>query len=115
MAAGGGYYLVASSTTGIVLFALVVLAWAAEKFNLRAHILLFRFTTGHTESVATEVQQLLAGLKISPLHFRTSISGMTSVVEFEADVNHRQQEEIIAQLNRHGVMAEVIPSQGLHE
>lgn len=115
MASGGGFYLVASSTTGIVLFALVVLAWCEERFSLRARVLLFRFTTGHTESVATEVQQLLDGLKISPLHFRTSMSGMTSVVEFEADVNHRQQEGIIAQLNRHGVVAEVIPSQGLHE
>jgi putative Mg2+ transporter-C (MgtC) family protein len=115
MASGGGCYLVALSTTGIVLFALVVLAWCAERFNLRARILLFRFTTGHTESVANEVQQLLAELKIRPLHFRTSIAGTTSVVEFEADVNHRQQEGIVAQLNRHGVVAEIIPSQGFHE
>ena len=77
--------------------------------------LLFRFTTGHAESVATEVQQLLAELKIRPLRFRTSIAGTTSVVEFEADVTHRQQEEIVAQLNRHGVVAEVVPSEGMHE
>ena len=115
MAAGGGFYYVAMSTTGIVIFALVVLAWGAERVNLRARVLWFRFTTDHAESVATEVQQLLTELKIHPIHFRTSIAGTTSIVEFEADVNHRQQEQIVLQLNRRGVVTEVAPSQGFHE
>ena len=115
MASGGGFYLVALSTTGIVIFALVVLAWAAERLNLRARVLLFRFTTDHTGNVATEVQRLFAELKIRPIHFRTSITGTQSIVEFEADVNHRQQEQIVAQLNRSGVVTEVAPSPGFHE
>lgn len=115
MACGGGFYLVALATTGIVIFALVVLAWAAERLNLRARMLLFRFTTAHTENVAAEVQRLFAELKIHPIHFRTSITGTQSVVEFEADVNHRQQEQIVEQLNRSGVVTEVVPSIGFHE
>src|SRR5256885_12744926 len=32
-----------------------------------------------------------------------------SIVEFEADVTHKQQEAILAQLNRQGVITEVAP------
>jgi putative Mg2+ transporter-C (MgtC) family protein len=114
MASGGGFFAVAASATGIVLFALVVLAWGAEKLNLRARVRVFRFTTGHAESVATEIQQLLAQMKIPMVHFRVSMAGANSIVEFEADVNHRQEEQIVSQLNRQGVVTEVLTSEGQH-
>jgi putative Mg2+ transporter-C (MgtC) family protein len=115
MASGGGFYLVALATTAIVIFALVVLAWAAERLNLRPRILLFRVTSDHTENVAAEVQQLFGQLKIRPIQFRTSMSGTRSIVEFEADVKRRQQEQIVAQLHRENVVTEIVPSPGFHE
>jgi putative Mg2+ transporter-C (MgtC) family protein len=115
MAAGGGFYGVAASATGIVLFGLIVLSWAAEKFHLKSHAIVFRFTTSHAENVATEIQQLMAGLKVSMSHFRVSMAGANSIVEFEAEVNSRQQEQIVQQLNRQGVLTEVISVEGRHE
>ncbi|HKM82581.1 MAG TPA: MgtC/SapB family protein [Candidatus Acidoferrum sp.] len=115
MAAGGGMYKVAGAATGIVLFGLVVLSWAAEKMHLKSHMVMFRFTTSHAENVATEIQQLMAGLKIVMNHFRVSIDGTNSVVEFEAEVNGRQQERIVQQLNRRGVLTEVISVEGRYE
>lgn len=115
MAAGGGFFAVSGAATGLVLFALVVLGWGAGKLNLKARIMIFRFTTSHADSVSTEVQRLMASLKIPMIHFRVSVAGQTSIVEFEADVSHRQQEEILAQLNRQGVVAEVLPLEGRHE
>jgi len=115
MAVGGGFYAVAGSATGIVLFGLFILFWGAERFNLKARLLMFRFTTTDAESVAGEVQRLLANLKIPTLQFRVSMAGPNSIVEFEADVSHRQQEEIVAQLSRQGVITEVLPIQGRHE
>lgn len=115
MAVGGGLYAVAGSATVIVLFGLFVIAWAAERFNLRARMLVFRFTTIHPESVASEVQRLLASLKIPAQHFRVSMAGTSSVVEFEADVSHSQQEKIVEQLNRQGVVTEVLPVEARHE
>jgi hypothetical protein len=78
-------------------------------------VLVFRFTTSHAESVATEVQRLLANLKIPVQHFRVSMTGTNSIVEFEADVSHKQQEQIVEQLNRQSVVTEVVPLQGHHE
>lgn len=115
MATGAGFYGVAGTTTAIAVFALLVVGWSAERLGLKARVLVFRFTTSHAENVATEVQQMLAALKIKPLHFRVSMAGAMSIVEFEADVSHKQQEEIVQQLNRQGVSTEVVPTEGHHE
>lgn len=115
MAAGGGLYAVAAYATGLALFGLVVIGWFADRFNLKRRIMMFRITTSHADSVATEVQQLLAGIKVNTRHFRTSMAGVSSIVEFESEVSHSQQEKILSQLNRQGVITEVIPVEGRHE
>jgi len=115
MAAGGGLYGVSATATGIVLFGLLAIAWCADRLNLHARTMLFRFTTSHADSVAGEVQRLLATLKIPTQHFRVSMSGTTNVVEFEADVSHSQQEQIVKQLSRQGVTTELLPLQRHHE
>jgi putative Mg2+ transporter-C (MgtC) family protein len=115
MAVGGGLYAVAAYAAGLVLFGLVVIGWCADRLNLKRRVMVFRITTSHAENVATEVQQLLAGMKVSMRHFRTSMVGINSIVEFEAEVSHTQQEKIVAQLNRVGIVTEVIPFEGRHE
>lgn len=115
MAAGGGFYGIAASATGIVLFGLVVLSWGSERIHLKSHLLVFRFTTSHAENVATEIQQLMAAMGIEMRHFRVSMAGTNSIVEFEAEVNGRQQEKIVQQLHREGIVTEVLSLEGRHE
>jgi len=115
MAAGGGFYAVASYSTVLVLFGLSAIGWAEQYFNLKCQLMAFRITSSQAESVATEVQRLMAGLKIPMQHFRVSMAGATSIVEFEAVVTHKQQETILAQLNRQGVISEVVPVEGHQE
>lgn len=115
MAAGGGFYWVAAYATGLVLFGLVVIGWLARRFNLKSTSYVFRVTTSHAENVAPEVQRLLASLQIVMQHFRVSMLGTNSVVEFEAVVNHKQQETILTQLHRAGITTEVVPLEGHHE
>jgi putative Mg2+ transporter-C (MgtC) family protein len=115
MAAGGGLYAVAGSATGIVLFALVVVGWAIGRFSLKSNVILFRFTTSQADSVAGEVQRLLAGMRVPLRQFRVSMSGANSVVEFEAEVSHNQELQIVSQLNRQGVVTELLPGNGYHE
>jgi len=115
MAAGGGMFAVAGSATLIVLFGLFVIAWGADRLSLKSRMVIFRFTTIHPDNVASEVQRLLAVLKIPTQQFRVSMAGTSSMVEFEADVSHAQQEKIVEQLNREGVVTEVLPAEGRHE
>jgi putative Mg2+ transporter-C (MgtC) family protein len=115
MAAGGGFYSVAAAATGVVLFALVVVGWATQKFNLKCRVILFRFTTSHTENVAAEIQRLFSGMHVSARQFRVSMAGANSIVEFEAEVSHSQELQIVSQLNRQGVVTELVPTTGHHE
>jgi putative Mg2+ transporter-C (MgtC) family protein len=112
MAAGGGFYAVAVYATALVLFGLVCLGWFAQRFNLKFRQMVFRITTSQAESVATEVQRLMVGLKVPMQHFRVSMAGTNSIVEFESTVSHSQQEKIVTQLNRQGVITEVTPLEG---
>lgn len=115
MAAGGGFYAVAAYATGLVLFGLICLGWLAQRFNLKYHPVAFRITTSHAENVATEVQRLMAEMKAPMKQFRQSMEGTSSVVEFESAVSHSQQEKIVSQLNRQGIVTEVIPVEDLRE
>lgn len=115
MAAGGGLYAVAAYSTALVLFGLVCLGWAAQRFDLKCRPVIFRFTTSHADNVTTEVQHLMAELKVPMQHFRVSMLGSNSIVEFEAAVSHSQQEKIVTQLHRQGVVAEVTPIEGSGE
>jgi putative Mg2+ transporter-C (MgtC) family protein len=114
MAVGGGLYKVAATATAIVLFALLVVAALAEKLNLKPRLMLFRFTTSQANNVANEVQQLLAAMKVTTTQFRVAMLGSDSLVEVEADVNHREQAQILSQLQREGVTSEVITIEGRH-
>ena len=73
MAAGGGLYAVAVYATGLVLFGLVCLGWFGQRFNLKYRCMVFRITAGQAESVASEVQSLMAELKVPMEHFRVSM------------------------------------------
>jgi putative Mg2+ transporter-C (MgtC) family protein len=115
MAVGGGLYAVGGLATGVVLFGLVVLGWVAKKTNLKPRIMGFRITGSHSENIAAEVQRLLVELKIKPHQFRVSMVGVSSVVEFQAEVGYRQQEQIVERLNRVGVVTEVTPIEGHRE
>ncbi len=109
MAAGAGLFKVACFSTAVVLFCLVVLGWAAQRFSLKARTAVFRFTSSHAENVSWEIRQFLAEQKIKFSHFRQSMAGSNSIVEFEADVSLREEEAILARLSRAGIVSEVVP------
>ena len=115
MAAGGGLFAVATYSTALVLFGLICLGWVAQRFDLKCRPMAFRVTTSHAESVATEVQRLMHELKAPMQHFRVSMAGGNSIVEFESVVSHSQQEKVVSQLHRQGVITEVMPIEGNHE
>jgi putative Mg2+ transporter-C (MgtC) family protein len=115
MAAGGGFYAVAGGTTGIVLFALVVLAWGVDKVNLKYRTLFFRVTASGAEHLPGEVQKLLSEMQLAVRNFRVSMAGTNSVVEFEAEVTHKQEERILKHLHRESIVTELLPGNGHRE
>jgi putative Mg2+ transporter-C (MgtC) family protein len=115
MAAGGGLYSVAGYSTGLVLFALVVLGFLTRRTGLKPRLIAVRITASQPDNILSEVQGLLHRLKITTEHLRSSMEGTKSVVEFQGDIKAQQEQEILQQLRRPGVVTEVIPLQGQSE
>jgi putative Mg2+ transporter-C (MgtC) family protein len=115
MAVGGGLYAAGAYATGVVLFGLVVLGFVARWTNLKPRVMGFRITASHAEGIAAEVQQLFERLKIKPKQFRVLMEGNTSIVEFNGDVGHRQQEELVRTLTRPGIVVQAVPFEGHSE
>lgn len=115
MAAGGGLYSVAGYATGLVLFALVVLGLLTRRTGLKPRLVAVRITASQPDNILSEVQGLLHRLKITCEHLRSSMEGAKSIVEFQGDIRLQQEQEILQQLRRPGVVTEVIPLQGHSE
>src|SRR5260370_16665457 len=88
MAAGGGLYSVAAYATGLVLFGLICVGWVAQRYNLKCRMMVFRITTSHADSIATEIQRLMASLKIPLKHLRVSMAARNSILQFSSDVHN---------------------------
>jgi putative Mg2+ transporter-C (MgtC) family protein len=112
MAAGGGLYAVAGYSTGLVLFALVVLGLITRRTGLKPRLLAVRVATSQTESIFGEVQELVRRLKITVERLRISMEGAKSVVEFQGDIKPDEERQILQQFNRPGTVVEIIPLQG---
>src|SRR5260370_38038754 len=94
MAAGGGLYSVAAYATGLVLFGLICVGWGARRYNLKCRMVVFRITTSHAESVATEIQRLMASLKIALKHSRVAMAGRSAIVGCGCHSSDRKQDRI---------------------
>jgi putative Mg2+ transporter-C (MgtC) family protein len=109
MAAGGGFYAVSGTAAVLVLFALVVLIYAENLFNLKARYMLFRISTSEPIDLVPDVHRIFSDLHIALDNFQVSMAGEKHLIQFDADVSHRQQESILTSLTRPGVICEMLP------
>src|SRR5262249_30642368 len=114
MAAGGGFYRLSGAGALLVLVALVLLVYVENIFNLKPRYMLFRISSELTLDVVSEVHKLFDSLKITLDNFQVSMAGDKNVIQFDADVSHRQQASILKSLSRPGVTAEMFPVERQH-
>jgi putative Mg2+ transporter-C (MgtC) family protein len=109
MAAGAGFYAVSGVAFLIILFALVALIYAEDLFNLKSRYMLFRISTSTGEDLVPFVHDLFSKLGIALDNFQVSMAADKSLIQFDADVSHRQQERILTSMTRPGVTFEMLP------
>jgi putative Mg2+ transporter-C (MgtC) family protein len=109
MGAGGGFYLASGSGALLVLVALVLLVYVEDLFNLKPRYMLFRVSTSAAGELVSEVHQIFSKLDIKLDNFQVSMAGEKNLIQFDADVSHRQQESILKALTRPGVTCEMFP------
>jgi putative Mg2+ transporter-C (MgtC) family protein len=109
MAAGGGFYAASGAATMVVLLTLVVFVYIENLFNLKPRYMLFRVSSGQAQDLVPEVHGIFTKLGIALDNFQVSMAGEKHLIQFDAEVNHRQQEAIVQSITRPGVTFEMLP------
>ena len=109
MAAGGGFYKASGVAAFLILFALVAFIYIENFFNLKPRYMLFRLSTSAAGDLVPDVHQVFSNLGIKLDNFQVSMAGEKHLIQFDADVNHSQQEQIFQAMSRSGVTFEMLP------
>jgi putative Mg2+ transporter-C (MgtC) family protein len=115
MGAGAGMYRVSGVAAAIVLFTLTGLIYVEDLFKLNGRYLLFRVTADGALDMVPEVHRIFRGLKVKLNDLQVSTVGAKQLVQFHADVTHRQQEQALSAMSRPGISVELLPSKRPHE
>lgn len=109
MAAGGGFYAASGVACLLLLVALVGLVPVENLFNLKPRYMFFRVSTEGPPDLVPEIHRIFAGCKVAIDDFQVSMNGPKRVIEFNADVDHKQQATVLAALSQPGVITEMLP------
>lgn len=104
MAAGGGLYLTAIFSTGVVLTALFFLGHMEETFNLKLMLTSYEVTGASVEEVSNEVNRILEAYRRLMLNISTGNTGQHIRLQFDVEGRNRDQKEFLRQLKASTVL-----------
>ncbi len=110
MAAGGGLYRIAVFVVVLSLFALVVIGWVEDRLNIKSRPMVFRITAKTPDQVLPRAQEIVKQARVQMQHFQILRVGGQFVVEFDAAVSHRQQQEVFEELSKLDAHCEMVPT-----
>jgi putative Mg2+ transporter-C (MgtC) family protein len=109
MGAGAGFYRVSGVASVLVLLALSGLIYVENFLKLKGRYMLFRITCAGAVDMVPEVHRIFKELKVQIDNFQVSPAGEKHLIQFDADVTHHQQEQILAAMTRPGLSIEMFP------
>jgi putative Mg2+ transporter-C (MgtC) family protein len=109
MAAGGGLYSISGIACALILFALIVLYYVEDWFNLKPRYMLFRILADQADNMVTDVHRIFAQFDVTIDNFRVSMAEGKNLIQFDAEVTTRQQETLLAAVCKPGVTCEMVP------
>jgi putative Mg2+ transporter-C (MgtC) family protein len=115
MGAGAGFYQASGVAALMVLFALAGLVYVEDLLKLKSRYMLFRVTTDNAADLVAEVHRIFRDLNIRLDNCQVSSLGSKHMVQFDADVTQRQQEQALSAMSRPGVSVEMLPIERQHE
>jgi putative Mg2+ transporter-C (MgtC) family protein len=117
MGAGGGLYAVSGVACGATIGSLILFYYVENWFNLKPRYMLFRISSDVSVDMVAEVHRIFAECNIMLDNFQVAMSGGPAsvaaagknVIQFDAEVSHRQQEKVLTAMTRPGVTCEMFP------
>jgi putative Mg2+ transporter-C (MgtC) family protein len=108
-AAGGGLFAIAGLSCVLVLFALVVLYYVEDWFDLKGRYMLFRIYVDRKDNMVADIHRIFDEIGVGIDNFQMSLAGEKNLIQFDADVSTKQQEKILAELSKPEVSVEMVP------
>jgi putative Mg2+ transporter-C (MgtC) family protein len=108
MAAGGGLYLTAVFSAGMVLIALFALGHLEETFNLKLLLTSYEVTGSSVEQVSVEVNRILEHDHRMMQNVETASAGGHIRLQFDVEGCHREQKELMGRLQASSVFGSVV-------
>ncbi len=115
MAVGGGLYKIAVFVVVLSLFGLVIVGWVEDRLNIKSRAVVFRITAKSPDEVLPGTQEILKQARVQMQHFQILHAGGQFVVEFDADVSQRQQQQVFAELSKLDAHCEMMPTDSRKE
>jgi putative Mg2+ transporter-C (MgtC) family protein len=125
MAAGGGLYAVSGVACAATIGSLFGFFYLEHWFNLKPRYMLFRITSDVSLDMVASVHRIFSEFDIALDNFQVSMAGAPvsagvsaaaelasagkNVIQFDAEVSHRQQEKLLMALTQPGVTCEMFP------
>jgi putative Mg2+ transporter-C (MgtC) family protein len=109
MTAGAGFYRVSGIASVLLLFTLSGLIYLENLLKLKPRYMLFRISNSSAQDLVPEVHRIFSDLKVQLDNFQVSATGTTHVIQFDADLTHRQQEQVLSAMTRPGLSIEMFP------
>jgi putative Mg2+ transporter-C (MgtC) family protein len=109
MGAGGGFYRISGVAAILVLLTLSGLIYVEDLLKLKLRYMLFRITSGSAVDLVPEIHRIFDNLNVKLDNFQVSTRGDTNLIQFDADVTHRQQEQVLTAMTRPGLSIEMYP------
>jgi putative Mg2+ transporter-C (MgtC) family protein len=115
MGAGAGLYRVSGVAALITLATLTGLIYVEDLLKLKSRYMLFRVTTDNAVDLVGEIHRIFRDLDVKLDNCQVSSLGSKHMVQFDADVTQRQQEQALSAIIRPGVAVEMLPIERQHE
>jgi len=109
MAAGGGLYLTAVFSTGVVLAALFSLGHLERTFNLKTMLFSYEVTGGSADAITLEVNRLLEPRHRMMQNVLTGNTGQHIRMQFDVLGSNREQKHLLRDLQSSTVLGSVTP------
>jgi putative Mg2+ transporter-C (MgtC) family protein len=109
MTAGGGFYWLAGISSAVVLLALSGFIYVENFLKLKGRYMLFRITSSDARDMVSEVHRIFGDLKVQIDNFQVSAAGEKHIIQFDADLTQREQEQVLTAMTRPGLAVEMFP------
>lgn len=107
MAAGGGLYLTAIFSTGLIAVVLIVLGHMEGTFSLKRLLMTYEATGSSVEQVSQEVSRILESAHLMMLNVLTANTGTHWRVQFDLEGTRHEQNRLLQHLKESRVLASV--------